>query len=102
MPSGMELMLKSFGVDPEKIKTELTNTLNNATGVVKEEVAKLHTKIDNVQASCNRIELMMSALMQHSGVGLGGSMDNAHTDKVGAQFEERNSVPDGGRTTSTN
>lgn len=106
MPSGMELMLKSFGVDPEKIKAELTTTLDNATSAVKTQVKDLTTKIDNVQASCNRQELMLSAIMQHMGVaGVGGSMDNAHSDKVGAQFEERNIIPDGdniSRTTSTN
>lgn len=99
-PNGINLMLKSFGIDPEEIKKQLTETLNNATGVVKDEVQKLHTKIDNTQASLNRIEQMLESLMKHNGlVGISGGFDNDHIAKVGTQYEER-MLPDGERNNS--
>jgi hypothetical protein len=56
--NGMEMMLKSFGVDPEKIKTQLID----AQKVVLSEVERLHSRLDNIDASLRRIEVKFETL----------------------------------------
>jgi DNA polymerase/3'-5' exonuclease PolX len=41
MPSGMELMMKSFGIDPEKIKADFRKLFEDTTAEVKAKFEEL-------------------------------------------------------------
>lgn len=75
--NGGQMMLKSFGVDPEVIKAELTGVLTSAQTAVTTEVDKLRKDIAITQRSLNRIELMLEAILKEQGIGIGGGLDTS-------------------------
>ena len=56
--NGMEMMLKSFGFDPEQIKSGLLNAQKS----IMEEVQKLHSEIESVNAKVTRIEIKLGTI----------------------------------------
>ena len=58
MKSGIEMMLSSMGIDPDKIK----ETLLQAQTSVMDEVQKVNTKLDALDAKLTRIELKLETV----------------------------------------
>lgn len=52
MAMGIEMMLKSFGLDPALLKQEIEKVVSG----MRQEIAKLHTRIDDVEKTNERIE----------------------------------------------
>jgi hypothetical protein len=67
--NGVEMMMKSFGIDPVKIKAELTEVFKTTTDNVMREVTAIKTAQE-------RIEKKLDLLNQHMS---GGSMDSMPT-----------------------
>lgn len=54
--TGIEMMLKSMGVNPEKIKAELTQAAN-------EVVEKIMKEVTDIKATQQRIEFKLDAIL---------------------------------------
>lgn len=55
MKSGMEMMLSSLGIDPEKIKAELTGVLKTTTDAVMERVNSIEATQQRIEAKLDRL-----------------------------------------------
>ena len=58
MASGIEMMLKSMGFDPEKLKAQLTQ----AQTVLTDKVTEIESKLTSIQDSMLRIEIKLNTL----------------------------------------
>ena len=71
MQLGMEMMMKSMGFDPEKIKESLTAARDEIIGIVKE----LRDKQDEIAASQARIEKQLALMFSENPIG---GIDHPH------------------------
>jgi hypothetical protein len=59
--TGMEMALKSFGLDPAKIKAELTQILTTT-------VLSIMAEVNDIKASQKRIESKLDLIIQHESI----------------------------------
>jgi len=77
MANGMELMLKSFGIDPEKIKADFKQLFETTTANVmgevnalKEAQTRIETKLDKVLELRGHMDAMNAIESEHQTSGL--------------------------------
>jgi uncharacterized coiled-coil DUF342 family protein len=51
MPTGIEMMMKSMGIDPAQIKKSLTD----ARDEIMAQVAQINAKLDAIQSDLNKV-----------------------------------------------
>lgn len=92
--NGVNMMLKSMGIDPDKIREELSGVLTSAQQAVTKNVDELRADIctcTNIERAnnavvndlivrCNRIELMLDVILKHHNIGVGGGLDTHFVD----------------------
>lgn len=100
MTTGIEMMLKSMGVDPNAIKTALTT----ARDEVMNEVKKIHTRLDAIDAKLNAV--LYPVKSSELPATEGGYLDYAENVPVGpsvdAQFLARLDEVIGGQDAGNN
>jgi len=56
--NGIEMMLKSMGIDPEKIRASLVD----AQAQVMNEISKVHKLLESIDAKVTRIEIKLETI----------------------------------------